>query len=133
MLLRPGRSVRVWYRYPSDLHPRELRARVSAVAPHASIADAVATCIATDLGWDLPCDAHPALALSERIVRENRVDAWYALRYAALPPPPYRVPPSSSPPVRKRAAAWEEGVAKRARVASPTAAAASTQRGCGSC
>lgn len=121
MKLRVGTRVRVWYRYPSELFPRELTVRV--LNPHRTVYDAVATAIVKDFGYCLDDDEHPTQRLLDHLASQppEQADAIrYALAFASLRPPSYVPPMLPNPPTTKRDAVDEEDDeeknAKRARM-----------------
>ena len=104
-------TVCVWYRYPSDVHPRVLTVSVDT---DASIGDAVACAIANDRGWPAVADSStPAQTLLDLLHAHPDADAHHALAYAAIAPPPYRAAPPL-PSSRKRGAAPSQETNPRA-------------------
>ena len=111
-----GSTVGVWYRYPSDVHPRSITVRIET---HASIADAVARSIARDASWeDILLSPTPTLSLLARLHAQPNADIQHALSYAGIQPPAYRPPsPTSSRkrPSRSSETSTRPGATKRVR------------------
>jgi hypothetical protein len=109
MKLRVGTRVCIWYRYPSEMFPRELTARV--LNPHRTVHDAVARAIVKDFGYSVVLDEHPTQRLLDHLSSQppEQADAVrYALAFASIRPPPY-VPPMLPPTGGLKREMTEEG------------------------
>lgn len=107
-----GKTLDIWYRYPSEEHPRTVRVKVTCQST--SIADAVSVAVGKDMNMDdVVSSSTPTIRLLERLKEQPNPEVAHALYYASIQPPPFGV--NVDTPKKKRHSSGRPFLPKKRR------------------